>query len=166
VDRRKDLAVAVGVAALGVAMVILAFDIPIGRIRDPIGTRAMPIVVGGLIFAGGASLAVRRLARWRRESTVVKADGSTDEQPELPAATWRALAMWGLCFGYVALLSTVGFLILTPVLIGAGLWLMEVRRPVRLVVISVVPVALMFWLLHIVLNVRLPLGPLAPYLVV
>jgi putative tricarboxylic transport membrane protein len=163
-DKRKDLAMALAIAGLGLAIVVLSFDVPIGRVRDPIGTRTLPIVVGALLAAGGLALAARRLARWRREPTEIPAEGSPDEQPDRPASTWRALAMWGLCFGYVALLSSAGFLILTPLLIAAGLWLMGVRQPVRLAAVSLVPVALMFWLLAIVLNVRLPLGPLDPYL--
>jgi hypothetical protein len=163
-DRRKDLVVALAIAALGAAIVILAFDIPVGRIRDPIGTRAMPVIVGSLIFAGGAALAARRLLRWRHEPTMVDTDGKADEQPSLPASTWRAMAVWALCFGYVVFLPGAGFLLLTPPLIAAGLWVLRLREPVTLVLISVVPVALLFWLLSIVLNVRLPLGPLAPYL--
>lgn len=163
-DKRKDLVVALAIAAIGAAIVILAFDISVGRIRDPIGTRAMPMIVGSLIFVGGAALAGRRLVRWRRDPTVVPAEGSTDEQPGLPASTWRAVAMWALCFGYVWLLGRVGFLILTPVLIAAALLLMGIRHPVKLAAVSVAPVALLFWLLYLVLNVRLPMGPLEPYL--
>jgi hypothetical protein len=164
VDRRKDLAVALAIAGLGAAIVILGFDVSVGRIRDPIGTRSIPIVVGGLICAGGLALAARRLIRWRSEQTEVPAEGSTDERSQLPAATWRALAMWALCFGYVLVLGRAGFLLATPVLIAAGLFLMGVRRPVKLAAVSLVPVALMFWLLHVVLNVRLPLGPFTGYL--
>jgi putative tricarboxylic transport membrane protein len=163
-DKRRDLAVALVVAGLGAAIVILAFDVPIGRVRDPIGTRTMPIVVGALICAGGVALAVRRLLRWRQDPVEIPAEGAEDDQPDRPASAWRALSMWVLCFGYVALLSRGGFLILTPLLIAAGLWLMGVRQPVRLVAVSLVPVALMYWLLGIVLNVRLPLGPFEPYL--
>lgn len=163
-DKRKDLALALAIAAAGAAIVVLSFDISVGRIRDPIGTRAMPMIVGGLVCAGGAALAVRRLGRWRRDPVVVPAEGKADEQPPFPASTWRALAMWALCFGYVWLLGRVGFLILTPVLVAAGLLLMGWRRPVPLVAVSVVPVGLLFWLLNLVLNVRLPLGPLEPYL--
>ena len=163
-DRRKDLAVALAIAALGAAIVILAFDISVGRIRDPLGTRAMPIIVGSLILVGGAALAARRLLRWRQEPTMVTTEGKADEQPSLPASTWRAMVVWGLCFGYVVLLPSAGFLLLTPPLIAAGLWVLRLREPVKLVLISVVPVAALFWLLSIVLNVRLPLGPLAPYL--
>ena len=163
-DRRKDLAVALGFAALGAAMVILAFDIPVGRIRDPIGTRGFPIVTGAAICVGGLALAARRLRRWRHEQVVVPAEGSTDDQPDKPASTWRAMAMWALCFGYVLALDNVGFLIATPVLVAAGLLLMDVRQPVKLVLVSLVPAGLMFWLFHIVLHVRLPLGPFTPYL--
>lgn len=163
-DRRKDLAFAMAIAVLGAAIVVLAFDVSVGRIRDPIGTRSFPIVVGTIICVGGLALAIRRLLRWRREPAVVPAEGSTDEQPRQPAFTWRAMAMWGLCFGYVVVLGRAGFLLATPALIAAGLWVMGVRQPVKLVTVSLVPVALIFWLLHIVLNVRLPLGPFTGYL--
>lgn len=163
-DKRKDLALALAIAAIGAAIVGLSFDVSVGRIRDPIGARAMPIIVGSFLCAGGIALAVRRLVRWRSDPVVLPDEGKADEQPTLPASTWRALLMWALCFGYVALLPRGGFLLLTPLLIAAGLWLLQVRQPVKLVLLSVVPVGLLYWLLVVVLQVRLPLGPLAPYL--
>lgn len=154
---------ALAVACLGAALVVLAQDISVGRIRDPLGTRAMPTIVGGLIAAGGGFLAARRLVRWRRESAFVAAEGSEDT-PGFAGSTARAMAVWGLCFGYVLLLPDLGFVLLSPPLLAALLWVMGVRRPVPLLGVSLITVLVLYGLFGEILNVRLPLGPLEPYL--
>jgi putative tricarboxylic transport membrane protein len=161
-DRRKDLAVAVAIALVGLAIVVLGTQVNPGRIRDPIGARTLPIITGALIFAGGAFLAARRIVRWRVESTVVAAEGTRDE-PAVPASTARSLTVWALCFLYAILLAPVGFLILTPILLGILLWIMGVRSPLRLTLVTVGAVAVIFGVFDLVLGVRLPLGPLDPY---
>jgi hypothetical protein len=162
-DRRKDLAVAAAIAALGLAIVILGMQVSLGRIRDPVGSRTMPVLTGVLILAGGLFLAGRRLMRWRREGVIVPAEGSQDE-PEVPASTLRSMSVWALCFGYVLLLSRLGFLILTPILLAALLWIMKVRSPLRLGLVTVGAVAAIYVLFDLAFGVRLPLGPLDPYL--
>ena len=162
-DRRKDLTLAVAIALLGLAVVILGTQINLGRIRDPIGSRTLPIIVGVLIASGGLLLAGRRLARWKTESTIVPAEGTRDE-PDVPASTARSMVIWVLCFAYVALLETVGFLILTPFLLATLLWIMGVRRPLRVVLLSLGAVAVVFGIFDVLLGVRLPLGPLDPYI--
>jgi putative tricarboxylic transport membrane protein len=162
-DKRKDLTVAVAIALLGLAIVVLGTQINLGRIRDPIGSRALPVITGALILAGGLFLAGRRLVRWRTDPTVVAAEGTSDE-PDVPASTARALVVWVLCFAYIALLERVGFLILTPFLVAILLWIMGVRRPVRLGLLTVGAVVVVFGVFDLLLGVRLPLGPLDPYI--
>jgi hypothetical protein len=162
-DKRKDLAMAVGIALLGLLIVVLGSQITLGRIRDPIGSRALPMMTGGLILAGGLFLAGRRLLRWNREPVMIPTEGTPDE-PKASASTVRALSVWALCFVYLCLLSTVGFVLLTPLLLVGLLWLMGVRQPVRLGSLSLIAVAVLFGIFGIALHVRLPLGPLDPYL--
>jgi putative tricarboxylic transport membrane protein len=162
-DRRKDVAVAAAITLLGLVIAILGTQINLGRIRDPIGSRAVPVVVGLLIMAGGLFLAGRRLVRWRTESTIVREEGTSDE-PDVPAHTLRSMVVWLVCFVYVLLLGTFGFLILTPFLLVSLLWIMGVRTPVRLAVITVLGIAFGYGVFDLLLGVRLPLGPLDPYI--
>jgi len=162
-DRRKDLAVAFGIAVLGLTIVVLGTQINLGRIRDPIGSRTMPILTGCLILAGGLFLAGRRLVRWSVDTTVVPAEGTRDE-PDVPASTARSMTIWALCFVYILLLSTAGFLILTPFLLATLLWIMGVRQPLRLGLVTVATVVVIYGVFDVVLGVRLPLGPLDPYI--
>jgi len=162
-DRRKDLTVAVAIALLGLAIVILGTQINLGRIRDPIGSRTLPIITGVIIMTGGLFLAGRRLVRWKADPTIVPAEGTRDE-PDVPASTVRSMVIWALCFTYVALLETVGFLILTPFLLVVLLWIMGVRRPLRLGLLTLGAVAVVFGIFDVLLGVRLPLGPLDPYI--
>jgi putative tricarboxylic transport membrane protein len=162
-DKRKDLAVAVAIALLGLAIAILGTQVNLGRVRDPVGARALPIAVGVMICVGGLFLAGRRLVRWSRDATIIAAEGTEDE-PSVPGSTLRAVSVWALCFAYAALLSRVGFLIGTPVLLAVLLWIMGVRRPLRLGLVTVLAVAVIFAIFDLVFGVRLPLGPLEPYL--
>lgn len=162
-DKRKDLVLAVAIAVLGLVIAILGTQLSLGRIRDPVGSRTLPVVTGALICAGGLFLVGRRLIRWRRDENLVPVEGSQDE-PSVPGSTVRALSVWVLCFAYAALLSRVGFLILTPILLAALLWIMGVRRPLRLGLVTVLSVAVIFGVFDLVFGVRLPLGPLEPYL--
>ena len=161
-DKRKDLAVAAAIAVLGLVIAILGTQVSLGRVRDPVGSRALPIAVGLLIFAGGVFLAGRRLVRWRSDETILPAEGSQDE-PGVPASTLRAISVWALCFAYTILLARVGFLILTPILLAVLLWIMGIRKPLRLGLVTVIAVAVIFSVFDLVFGVRLPMGPLEPY---
>lgn len=163
-DRRKDVAVALTIAAAGLTLVILARRLPEGSIRDPLGTAAMPTAVGALLFAGGVLLALRRVIRWRGTGTDVAAEGAQDV-PGYRASTLRAMVVWGTCTVYALLLQIVGFVLLTPVFLAFLLWALDVRRPRRLLVIAVVATGVMWLLFSVVLGVRLPEGPLQGWLV-
>jgi hypothetical protein len=162
-DQRKDLALAVAFGLFGAAVLVIALQLPLGRIRDPIGPRTLPAVTGGLIVAFACVVAFRIVRRWRSDGNIVPGEGSSD-LPGFPASTLRAMGVWAVLFCYVLLLDAVGFLLLTPVLVAVLLWTMRVRRPLKLAVISILAVAAMYLLFVTLLGVRLPMGPLQPYL--
>ncbi|MCW2700966.1 MAG: hypothetical protein JWQ45_2501 [Blastococcus sp.] len=162
-DQRKDLALAVAIAFSGMAVVVLALQLPLGRVRDPVGPRTLPALIGGLIVLGAVVVALRILRRWRSVENTVEAEGTEDTEG-FPASTLRAMSVWAALFVYVLLLRPLGFLILTPPLLAVLLWIMAVRRPVPLVAISALTVVALYLLFVTLLHVRLPMGPLQPYL--
>lgn len=158
-DKRKDVAVAVGVMVIGAVMIVAALLLPEGSIRDPLGPAAMPIAVGVLMVVGGAGLALRRIVVWRSTPVLVPDEGSEDID-RYPASTRRAMLVWGSCLAYAILVNYVGFLILTPLLIAGLLWTLRFRRVVSVILVSLIATALMYGLFDVLLSVRLPHGPL------
>ena len=158
-DRRKDIAVALGVVVLGTVMLVAAINLPQGSIRDPLGPSTMPGIVGGLMILGGLALALRRVVAWRTTDTYVPDEGSEDVEG-YPASPRRAFLVWGICLAYAVLLPAAGFLILTPLLIAGLLWTLQFRRVLPVVLVSVIGTAAIYGLFDILLLVRLPHGPL------
>ena len=52
-DKRLDLAVAVGVALLGMFILITSRDIRTGSLPDPVTSRGLPNIAGALLVIGG-----------------------------------------------------------------------------------------------------------------
>jgi putative tricarboxylic transport membrane protein len=158
-DKRKDVAVAVAVMVIGTVMIVAAQLLPPGSIRDPLGPAAMPTAVGVLLVAGGAGLALRRLVAWRTTPVLVPDEGSEDID-RYPSSAPRAILVWAVCLAYAILVNFVGFLILTPLLLAGLLWTMRFRRVIPVILISLIATAVMYGLFDMLLNVRLPHGPL------
>lgn len=158
-DKRRDVAVALGVSVIGAVMLIAALQLPPGSIRDPLGPTFMPAVVGGLMVIGGIALALRRIVVWRSTPTEVPNEGAEDVE-NYPSSAPRAFLVWGICLAYAILVNYVGFLILTPFLIASLLWTLHFRRKLRVLLISLIGTAAIYALFDIVLLVRLPHGPL------
>jgi hypothetical protein len=158
-DKRKDVAVAAAVMVFGIVLIVFAQLLPAGAIRDPLGPAAMPTGVGVLLIVGGGYLVLRRVLQWRSTPVLVPAEGSEDLE-RYPASSRRAFTVWGICLAYGILVSYVGFIFLTPILIVALLWTLRFRKVLPVILIALIATALMYGLFDILLLVRLPHGPL------
>lgn len=161
-DKRVDLALALGVVALGASAVWIATGFRIGNYPDPLTARGLPYILGGFMVAGGLVMAGRRLAGWRQlPGNLVVSEGSEDE-PGHPARSWRAAAVMACSFFWAALLHPAGYLIVTPLALFGMMLAMDVRSVRRLITFPL-GFTLLTWLTFAQgLNVALPLGPLAP----
>ena len=159
-DRRIDLALAGLLVAFGVAVVLAAMQIRLGLYKDAVGPRAFPIGLGLLIAAGGAAVAIRRLRKWKSETSNIVPSEGTEDMAAYPASAKRASAIIGMTIAYAVLFQPLGFLLATPAYIAGALAIMGERRWSQLL-----PVALAFTLLAYIafaqiLSVRIPVGPL------
>jgi hypothetical protein len=156
-DRRADVAVAFCVVLLGVFVLVAAQDVRPASIADPIGSRGAPHLVGAVLVLGGLALILRRAVRWRHERIVVPAEGMEDDRGVPPGSAIRALAIWTAAVVYVLVLPALGYLLATPIFLGAVLWLLAIRSWMLVAVPLgfTIPVFLVFTLF---LNVRLPTG--------
>lgn len=161
-DKRFDLALAIGATALGVALYALTFSISTGSVHDPVGTRGALQFVAILIAVAGVALIARRLRGWRDQPRLVPPDGSSDD-PAHAASGLRPLGIVALGLAFALALDPLGFLIATPPVLAAGLALMEVRSAKVLVGYSVGLTAIVFCVFVGLFDVLLPLGPLDVY---
>lgn len=153
---RGDIAVAIGFVLVGVAIIIGASGIAEGSVQDPIGTGGMPTAIGIVVAVLGTAIALRRLVQMRRTGqTTVEPEGAIDE-PEHPVAAWRPLVAWILALIYVIALPWLGYLILTPLLVGSLLWIMAIRDRLILLGVSFGFTLVAFGLFQLFLRVDLP----------
>ncbi|MGW8369892.1 MAG: tripartite tricarboxylate transporter TctB family protein [Gammaproteobacteria bacterium] len=160
VDRRIDVAVCFAAFLLGLALVALSTRIRQGSIPDPIGAGGWPKLLGAtLMIAMGANI-VRRLMSWRASpGNLVLSDGGKDDVPGRPGTVLRPAFMMISGLIWVLIVHWTGFIVATTVLLIAGLLLMQVRQPVKLLLVAFL-FSLIFWLLFgEFLGIRLPAGP-------
>jgi hypothetical protein len=163
VDRRVDVAIALAVVALGVAILVLTQRIADSPVPDPIGPRGVPTVLGTFFVIAGTLLAGRRLIRWREQGTLVPPEGTEDDPGVPPGSAWRALSIWLAAFIYVVTLPYVGFVVGTPLFTAFMLWRLEMARGPLLKVPAIVAFPVIFTaacylFFATFLGVRLPLG--------
>jgi hypothetical protein len=164
-DRRIDVALALGVTALGIFIIVFAQSIGRSPVPDPIGPRGIPTGLGTAFVLGGIALVARRVVRWRREGTYVEHEGSQDDVGVPPGSARRALTIWLAAAMYVVLLPVVGYLIATPLFVAATLRLLQFKRRPLLRVPAIVAYPILYTVISYavfatLLGIRLPVGPL------
>src|SRR4051812_38687688 len=162
-DKRIDLAVALGFLLFGGWLFWDSERIPQGSVPDSIGSGGVARVLAvGIILLSGY-LVVRRVTAWAsRPGWIVPAEGSEDS-PEAPASTWRGIGMFAALVVYALGIEFAGYPIATPVFVLVGLLAMRVRSAVKLIAIPITYTIVTYGLFVGVFGVLLPLGVLAPW---
>jgi putative tricarboxylic transport membrane protein len=164
-DSRHDIIVAIGVVLLGVLVIALTWNTTTPIVKDPVGPRFFPFVLGLLFIVGGSVVAIQRFRSMNAEGGYrVEPEGSAEDDPTLPASAKRALAMLGLTVAYAFLFQPLGFLISTPIYIVAAFAVMSERRYVTTSIWAAIYTIATYLLFAVLLEIRFPLGPLAPLL--
>jgi putative tricarboxylic transport membrane protein len=129
-DTRRDLVIALCVAALGAGILWMTGSIRMGIARDVIGPRAFPYAIGTLLLVGGLVLSLRRLRFMNAGGGFVAPEEGSEDTPDYPASAGRVLFIMVLSVAYVALLMPVGYLIWTVLTYLLFSQLLDVRMPV------------------------------------
>lgn len=157
-DRRWDLAGSLAFVALGIAVIVGALTYPTPEIVfDAIGPMGVPLVLGGFLAIGGAVSSIRTIVGMRREGRWALAEGTEDELDE-PSVEWRAPAIMGGSFLYLALLQPVGYLIMTPLALYGALTAMRYRTWRWRLLVSLGFTVVSYLVFSQVLRVPLPNG--------
>ncbi|WP_027910175.1 tripartite tricarboxylate transporter TctB family protein [Pseudomonas sp. URMO17WK12:I4] len=141
---------AVSLLAACVVLAVMAWPYQAPFSYEPVGPRAFPLLILGLMGLALVFLAIR-------PTPVARGD----DEPELDRATLtKVIACFALLLVFAATFEPLGF-ILSSILIGVpmarlygGCWL-----PGAIVVVAMS--VLLYWLFDRVMDVPLPLGPLA-----
>jgi len=162
-DKRFDLAVAVGVALVGVFILIGARNIRTGSIPDPITSRGLANITGLLLIIFGVILSVLRLRIWSAmPGHFVPEEGQTDEEG-YPASAIRYSGIALASLLWVWLVKPLGFLIVTPLVLLAMIRLMNVRSRMKLIAFPILFTVLTWVMFSQVLGIIMPLGPLTAF---
>lgn len=164
VSRRVDLALAAGLVVFGVWLLVEAARLPASSIPDPLGEAGFVRVLAFLILVLSAYLVGHDLWTARREAAAATSpgpaavtDGENDEDED-DGSSVRAFIIFGALFGYVFLLSAVGYLLATPLFLFVGLLVMHVRSSTKLIAIPLGVTAITYGLFVGLFGVLLPLG--------
>jgi len=146
--RRADFYIGLGLLAVALVYFQQSFTILRGFASDRLGPAFFPRTLALTLAALAVTLIVRAAA------------GRSDPSrpPEIRVGVFAAVV--GLLVVYAFVLPAAGFLLATPVLLGAVIWLLGLRRWGTLLGTAVGATAVLYFAFGRALHVLLPMGPL------
>lgn len=154
---RSELGLAALLGAVGGVVVwdALRINVPYSQ-SDPVGPRALPLVVGGLLLVCAVLLAV---------NVIRGGHGQAEEGEDVDLthpSDWRTvLPLLGAFLLNILLIDTVGWVISGTLLFWGSVWALGSRKYIRDGLISVVLAVLTFYGFYLGLGIHLPAGLLA-----
>jgi putative tricarboxylic transport membrane protein len=162
---RREIAIAVFLAAFGGTVIALSGEIQSGVQTDPLGPRVFPSALGVGIALCGLLLGVGALFRWQPEqSGLLLVGGGAEEVEKGPFSPTRLLGAVVATAIYVGAFEPVGYLIATPMYVAAIL-LIHGGAPSRtLIVAPVVITTVLYLTFRFALRIPVPSGLLEGFL--
>jgi hypothetical protein len=125
--------------------------------------RGLPYFTGSYLIIAGIVLATRRIMTWSQIPGRYAVSEGREDEPGYPASWRRSFTIVALVALWAYSLKYAGFLVATPVMMFAMLWLMDVRSRLKLILFPLL-FSFFSWLIFSqVLGVILPLGFLSPW---
>jgi putative tricarboxylic transport membrane protein len=158
---RREIAIAVFLAAFGGVVIALSGQIESGVYTDPLGPRVFPYALGAGIALCGLLLGVGALFCWQAEQAGFLSDPGGVEQVEKgPFSPTRLVGAVGATAIYVAAFEPVGYLIATPLYVMAIL-LIHGGTPRRTLIVAPVMITTVLYLtFRFALRIPVPGGVL------
>lgn len=166
--KRVDLIIAVGLALLGVGIVVAAeVTIPPAASAytfDPIGPRGFSLVIGIMTIVLGGLLVLSIVRQQRAQgilwARVAEDPNETGDDDRYPASSLQAFKIIALSIVYAILMGPLGYLISSALFISACMWAVGSKTRSMLIAFPIVYSIGTWALFGVLLNVRLPHGPL------
>lgn len=146
--RRADFFIGLGLLAVALVYFQQSFTILRGFASDRLGPAFFPRMLALTLAALALTLIVR----------AVTGRSDPSRPPEIRVGVFAAVV--GLLVVYAFVLPAVGFLLATPVLLGAVIWLLGLRRWGAVLGTAVGATAVLYFAFARALHVLLPMGPL------
>lgn len=145
--RRADFWIGLGLLAFAAFYYQQSLSITVGLAADRLGPTFFPRLLAATLALAALGLL------WR------SARGRSDPAPLPPARLGLFLWAVGLTAAYALLLPRAGYLIATPVYLGAVIWLLGFRHPAGLAATAIGVTAALYLVFARALHVLVPMGP-------
>jgi hypothetical protein len=162
-DKRVDLVLSLLWVAFGVATVYFAAGFRVGGYPDPVTARGLPYFTGTYLVIAGLVLAARRVVTWSHIPGKYAVSEGQEDEPGHPSSWVRSFLIIAVAAIWAYSLGFLGFVLATPLMLFAMLWLMAVRSWTKLVLFPLLFSFLSWLVFSQVLGVILPMGILAPW---
>jgi len=117
---------------------------------DPAGPGAVPVILAwGIIIIG----VIHLVGAWSFKGTAEKRDWLAFFAKEKTLVQITLLSI-----AYILLIETIGYLIVTPLLIIGIMWVVRVRNIKSMIVTGISTTLIMFLVFYVALKVKLPMG--------
>jgi len=141
----------------GAVTAALSLQYPIGTLRAP-GSGLYPLALGLLLLGLAAGQAIQLHLAQAKVPAEPKAPGAPAPESSRAAATWRVALFMGVVALATALLETLGFALVSFLMMLALLWILGLRKlrvagPIALASAIVAEVVFVYWL-----RIPLPTG--------
>jgi putative tricarboxylic transport membrane protein len=162
---RREIAIAVFLAAFGGIVIALSGKIESGVYTDPLGPRVVPYGLGVGIALCGLFLGMGAFFRWQpKQAGLLSDSGGAEEVERGPFSPTRLVGAVAATAIYVAAFEPVGYLIATPLYVVAIL-LIHGGTPWRtLIVAPVVITTVLYIMFRFALRIPVPGGVLEGFL--
>lgn len=128
------------------------------RVGGGIDAAGYPRLLAGLTIALGMVLAARACWKWGTAMAGTAGASSASDAPDGGRGRLRAAAVFAVLLLYTLLLEPVGFLIATPLAVGALLRIVGGRHPVHAALAAIAFTAAIFVFFRYGVNIVLPEG--------
>jgi len=154
--KRNDYVVGITAILLGIFILWQSKDV-LEKVKisiDPAGPAALPNLMAYILIIIGI---IHLIGSWYANKTITK-EKQTKKLKEFVEQYKAVVYVSLVSIAYAALLESIGYIILTPVLIGSLLWIVKVRDLKKISTVSIVMTAILFTIFRFGLRVKLPLG--------
>lgn len=122
----------------------LAGQLPSRNSPNTLGANFMPFIFAGFL----AFLSVLLIV----EGFVKNCEGASSEKIPRKKA-WGIVLFFAILLGYVFAMAYLSYLIFTPIVLAAFLYMGGSRKPLEIILVSVIVTGSVYYLFHVIFNV-------------
>jgi hypothetical protein len=153
--KREDIYVGIASILVAIFIIFQSRDLVVRTPMDPAGPTFVPLVIAwGMIFIGIILIAGGLYALRLTQASVTPSGGFLMQLSKYQ----YVLLIVAISLAYGGLLDTVGYLIMTPILIGGIMWVLKVRDIKQILKVAIPLSLVLYVVFRFGLQVKLPLG--------